>query len=254
MNKVVCVFFVFLANNLLAQVGVSPVVKGKVDVNAMDLEGIYVVNLKTEASVVTDAEGVFAIPAKIGDTLVFSSVQFKERRVILTDENFVSANFSVRMEPAMNQLREVIIKRYDNINAVALGIIPAGQRSYTAAERKLKAATSLDPTATAGTMAGGSISADPLLNLFSGRSKMLKKELAVEKKEIFMQLLENMFDTDHFVRKLSIPVDYVKGFEYFAIENESFTKILNSKNKTTTEFLLGELAVKYKEIIARENN
>lgn len=83
---------------------------------------------------------------------------------------------------------------------------------------------------------------------------MLEKELAVEKKEIFMQLLEKMFTIDHFVRTLSIPLDYVKGFEYFAVENESFTKILNTKNKTTTEFLLGELAVKYKEIIACENN
>jgi hypothetical protein len=254
MNKVVCVFFVLLANNLLAQVGISPVLKGKVDAHAMDLEGIYVVNLRTEASVTTDAEGFFSIPAQIGDTLLFSAVQFKERRIVLIDENFALVDFTVKMELAMNQLQEVIIKRYNNINAVALGIIPAGQRSYTPAERKLRTATSLDPTASAGTMAGGSISADPLLNMFSGRSKMLKKEIEVEKKEIFMQLLENMFDKDHFVSKLRIPLDYVKGFEYFAVENESFTKILNSKNKTTTEFLLGELAVKYKEIIARENN
>jgi hypothetical protein len=69
-----------------------------------------------------------------------------------------------------------------------------------------------------------------------------------------MQLLEKMFNTDHFVQKLSIPLDYVKGFEYFAVENESFTKILSTKNKTTTEFLLAELAVKYKEIIASEKN
>ena len=82
---------------------------------------------------------------------------------------------------------------------------------------------------------------------------MLKKEVKVEKKEYFMRLLEKMFTLDHFVNRLSIPKEYVKGFEYYAIENDKFAVILNSKNKTSTEFLLAELAVKYKEIIASEN-
>ena len=112
--------------------------------------------------------------------------------------------------------------------------------------------TALNPTANAGGMVGGSISADPLLNFFSGRTAMLKKEVAVEKKEFFMKLLERMFSLDHFIDRLKIPAEYVKGFEHYAVENKQFTTILNSKNKTSTEFLLGELAVKYKEIIAGE--
>ena len=67
-----------------------------------------------------------------------------------------------------------------------------------------------------------------------------------------MKLLEKMFSWEHFVERLKIPEEYVKGFEYYAVENDKFTTILNSKNKTSTEFLLGELAVKYKEIIASE--
>lgn len=68
-----------------------------------------------------------------------------------------------------------------------------------------------------------------------------------------MRLLESMFTIDHFVDRLKIPLEYVKGFKYYAVENDKFTVILNSKNKTSTEFLLGELAVKYKEILALEN-
>jgi hypothetical protein len=152
------------------------------------------------------------------------------------------------------QLQEVIIKRYDNINSVALGIVPSGQKRYTPAERKLRTASALDPTAnTENMMAGGSVSADPIFNFFSGRTAMLKKEVKVEKKEYFMRLLEKMFTLDHFVNRLSIPKEYVKGFEYYAVDNDKFTIILDSKNRTTTEFLLGELAVKYKQILAVEN-
>lgn len=230
------------------------VLNGKIISNTHDLEGVYVVNAGTEAMTTTAADGSYSIVAKSGDTLVFSSIQFKENRVLLTPENFSDLNFTVKLSLVMHQLQEVIIKRYDNVNAVALGIIPAGQKSYTEAERKLHTASALDPTAnTENMMTGGSISADPIFNFFSGRTAMLKKEVAVEKKEFFMKLLENMFPLSHFVDRLKIPVEYVKGFEYYVVENDKFTTILNSKNKTSTEFLLGELAVKYKEILASES-
>jgi len=252
-NKVLCVLFVVLSQTAWTQNQERIIISGKIVSNTNDLEGVYVVNAQTEVMTTTNAEGGFSILAKAGDTLVFSSIQFKEKRVLLLPENFSDLNFIVKLNLVMHQLQEVIIRRYDNINAVALGIIPAGQKTYTPAERKLRTATALDATASASLMAGGSISADPLLNFLSGRTAMLKKEVAVEKKEFFMKLLENMFSLDHFVNRLKIPNEYVKGFEYYAVENDKFTTILNSKNKTSTEFLLGELAVKYKEILAVEN-
>ena len=248
-NKIICILFLGLTQIVLGQ----ELLKGRIASNAGDIEGIYVVNAQTEVMAITDAFGSFSIAAKTGDTLVFSSIQFKEYRIIVSQENFSDLDFSVKLSPVIHQLQEVIIKRYDNINSVSLGIIPGDQKSYTAAERKLQAATGLNATANAGTMAGGSVSADPLLNFISGRTAMLKKEVAVEKKEAFMKLLENMFKPEHFVDRLKIPLEYVKGFKYYAVDNDKFTAILNAKNRTTVEFLLGELAVKYKEIIAGEN-
>ena len=82
---------------------------------------------------------------------------------------------------------------------------------------------------------------------------MLRKELKVEKKQFYLKQLVNMFNEDHFVNNLNIPLDHVTGFQYYAVENEQFTKILSSKNLILTEFLLAELATKYNKIIPREN-
>lgn len=246
-------FIMFLTTAAFAQGSVSAVIKGRVNDDGYNVDGVYVINLTTEKAVITDSDGYFEIVGVAGDTLLFSSVQYKSRRVVLTLEDFKKAFIFVKLEPIINQLNEVVIRRYNNINAVSLGIIPGNQKSYTAAERKLKTATGLNASATAGSMAGGSVSADPLINFLSGRTAMLKKELKVEKKELYLRELDAMFDRSHFVDKLKIPVDYVKGFQYYAVDNEKFTVILESKNKVTTEFLLGELAVKYNEIIAREN-
>ena len=252
-HKAICVLMFVTVQAGWSQTEERTVFNGRITANSTDLEGVYVINAQTEVMTTTNDLGAFSIAAKPGDEIVFSSIQFKENRVLLQQENFSDINFSVRLNVVMHQLQEVVIKNYNGINAVALGIIPGNQKTYTEAERKLHTATALNATANAGGMAGGSVSADPLLNFLSGRTAMLKKELAVEKKEFFLKLLERMFTLDHFIDRLKIPAEYVKGFEYYAVENDKFTVILNSKNKTSTEFLLGELAVKYKEIIEREN-
>jgi hypothetical protein len=252
MVKFVSVFIVLITVNALAQEPVRVKLNGKISADMSNLEGIYIINLKTEAAAITQKDGHFSILAAVGDTLIFSGAQFKRITMGLTSKDFEKELFSVQMEPIINYLKEVVIKRYDNINAVSLGIIPRGQKSYTPAERKLKTATSLDPSANAGGMVGGSISADPILNWISGRTAMLKKELKVEGKEICLRQLANMFDTAYFVDRLKIPSDYVKGFQYYIVEDERFVRVLKSKNKTNTEFVMGELATKYNEMLVDE--
>lgn len=208
---------------------------GKVNAEMNDLEGIYVINLNTENATITDSKGFFIINAKVGDSLLLSSVQFKSVKKAISSEDLTNL-FFVTMRPIMNELKEVVVKR-PSVSAESLGIIPYGQKKYTPAERKIFTATS-------------GFGIDPLLNLFSGRTTMLKKELEVEKKEGYLVQLENLFDNNHYVNTLHIPAEYVKGFLYFAVENPKFTRVLKTKNRTSIEFLMSELATQYIQIIA----
>ncbi|MBF2710014.1 hypothetical protein [Flavobacterium soyangense] len=249
----ICVLFILIASSILAQESSKTRLKGKINANTIDLEGVYVINLKTEKSTITDKDGFFSITAISGDTLLFSAVNLKRIQVCLEQNDFQKDLFLVKMESMITYLNEIVVRRYDNINAFSLGIVSKGKKSYTPAERKLYAANSLNATASNDGMSGGSISVDPLLNWMSGRTKMLKNELEVENKELCMQQLENMFDKNMFVNGLKIPLEYVKGFEYYIVENDRFTALLKSKNKTNIEFAMITLAEKYIEIIACEN-
>jgi hypothetical protein len=233
-----CFFFFVLANVILAQESGRTVLNGKINANTIDLEGVYVINLRNEKSAITEKEGFFSIAAIPGDTLLFSAIQLKEVRIVLKQEDFQIKPFLVKMESNITQLREVIVKRYDNINAVSMGISPNGMLHRTQAERKLYTAKS-----TAG---------DALLNLMSGRTAMLKKEIVVEGKLSFMNQIDNMFNEDYFRNTLKIPLEYIKGFQYYIVENERFTTILKSKNKTQIEFAMVSLAEKYNEILSGE--
>ena len=251
MIRIVYLFLAFVATSSFAQQLSRMQLQGKVSNDVAALEGIYVINKETEKSTITDQDGNFSIQVMVGDTLLFTASQFREVKVVLTPKDFEQEFLGVKMKAIVHQLNEVVVR--NGINAVSMGIIPQGQRFYTPAERRLNAANNLNASASVGTMMGGSISADPLLNWISGRTKMLKKGVAVEKKEMYLRQLENMFSNDFYISKLKIPSEYVKGFEYYAVENESFITILKSNNVATTTFLIGELAIKYKEIIAGEN-
>lgn len=239
----ICLFFILAVNIILAQESDRTILNGKISANTIDLEGVYVINLKTEKSSITEKDGHFSIAATLGDTLLFSAIHLKEIRIVLEQKDFQEGLFLVKMESSITQLREVIVKRYDNINAVSLGISPSGIKHLTPAERKYATAASarLNP-----------MGLDPLLNLMSGRTAMLKKEIEVEKKMSYMQLVDNMFNEDYFRKTLKIPAEYVKGFKYYIVENERFTTVLKSKNKTQIEFVMVSLAEKYNVIILNE--
>ena len=116
-----------------------------------------------------------------------------------------------------------------------LGIVSKEQKTYTPAERKVR-------TATTGLL-------DPLLNKISGRTEMLKKEVVVEKNEKALVRLEYLFEENYFVEKLKIPQEYVKGFQYYAVETVDLQNALKAKNKTLAKFLMINLSKEYLQTI-----
>ena len=219
---------------------------GKVTSTFSDLEGIYLINNRSKENTLTEYGGYFSIEAAVGDTLVFSSVQFKAAKVVLTEADFNKELFFVKLYPIVRFLDEVRINEYKNINAVSLGIISPFTKHYTPAERKLYTATG------GGTNQFGLntiVSTDALINAISGRTAMLKKEVVVEKKELLIHKIENWFETKYFIQKLNIPEESVKGFIYYLVEDTKFTQAMKSKNKTMATFIMNELAVKYNQLL-----
>ena len=219
-------------------------IKGKVVSDAPDLENIYIINLKSEATTVTENGGYFTLQVAVGDTIMFSAVQIKGKKIVITENDFSKDLAFFKLDTEINHLDEVIVKQNKNINAVSLRILDKPAKHYTPAERHLKTASDLDGKVGF----GGSIGLDPLLNWMSGRTTMLKKEVEVEKKETLLQKLESQFGFDYFTEKLKIPKENVKGFWYYAVEEKKLVNALNAKNKTMASFVLAELATKYLEI------
>ncbi|KRD59774.1 hypothetical protein ASE40_11800 [Flavobacterium sp. Root935] len=211
---------------------------GKIMEQSTPIEGVNIINNTTQVATISDSDGNFSIAVREGDVLVFSAVNLDPLKRRITTEDLASNLLVVKMTAKEVELREVVVNENANITAENLGIIPYGQKKYTPAERKVYTATST--------------SVDKLLNAISGRTAMLKKEVNVEKKEALFRKLEYLFDENYYTERLKIPVDYIKGFQLFCVEDAEFAVSLNTKNKTMSMFLITDLARKYLTILENE--
>jgi hypothetical protein len=153
------------------------------------------------------------------------------------------------LTPKSIELNEVLINKNPNITAENLGIIPKDQVKLTPAERRLQTAGDFKPIHLLGLL-GGFLAVDPILNAINGKTKMLKKDLAVERKEFLMVKLENLFDKSYYIQTLKIPEEFIRGFQYYCIEDVSFAQSLNDKNKTMSMFLIVILASEFNKNLA----
>jgi regulator of extracellular matrix RemA (YlzA/DUF370 family) len=240
--KIINTLLLFIVS-LFFQIGfgqtiVTKEISGRITADSSSVEAITIVNNATQETTISDNKGQFSIVIKEGDVLVFSAVNLEPLRKRITANDLKLEVLVVKMVPKNIELKEVVINEFSNINAENLGIIPYGQKKYTPAERKLYTAKS---TIT-----------DALLNKISGRTAMLKKEVAVEKKEMLYLKIEYLFEENYYTDRLKIPLEHIKGFQLYCIDDPEFVTSLNAKNKTMSMFLITGLAQKYLTIIENE--
>jgi hypothetical protein len=227
-----------VAPTLNAQQTSGKLIYGQAVADSASTEGINIVNLVTRQSTITDSSGKFSIVASVGDLLVLSAVQFEVARYIIEEEDLKKDLIRIKLISKINQLEETVVNQYSGINAEAMGIISAGQKKYTPAERRLAASQS------------GPV--DIILNMFSGKTEMREKEIGIEKKEFLLKKLEYLYDDKFYVERLKIPQSQIQAFKYFAVEDEDFMTAINAKENNRAAFLLGKLADQFLQRSADE--
>ena len=234
------IIILLLVQVTFGQSNIIKEIRGKITADSVAVDRITIVNVSTEKATVSDVNGFFTISVKEGDVIVFTAINLEGLRRKINNQDMLQEVISVVMIPKSIVLKEVVVNK-SAISAESLGIIPYGQKKYSAAERKLYTATS-----------GGGI--DGLLNTISGRKAMLKKEIIIEKKEQLLARIDVLFENKYYTETLRIPEDYIKGFQYYCVDDAAFANALRDKNKTLVMYLIVKLAENYNEIIVLENN
>jgi hypothetical protein len=229
---------------LLSQFGISQndsIIKGKIIVETNDNDGITIVNISNKTNTISGNGGYFKIKAKVNDTIMFSAIHLVGKKHIVTKKDFGKDLLFIKLDIYTRHIKEIMVTNADDLNAESLGLVPKGQKKYTPAERRVKTAGDWSGTGIDGAL----LSLDPLINAISGRTKKLKAELEVERKEFLQSKINANFDSEFIMNQLHIPEEYVEGYVFYIVEDAELKAAAKAKNKTLITFRMSALAVEY---------
>lgn len=243
------ILLLFIAQFTYSQVDV--VLRGVIHVDDGFVNVVNVTNENSNQQTISDNNGQFSINVKPGDLIFFSATGLNDFKFKVSEQNVLDAFVTIRMVPETILLNEVIVAKRSDINEVSLGIVPKNQKKYTQAERRLVTTGDFKPIMLLGLLAG-SMPLDPLINKINGRTKRVKKQISIERRQINLAKLTAYFDDEFYSNQLKICNQYIEGFKVYVIENDTFVNELNKNKTAMLQFMLIDLAVKYKEIISCE--
>lgn len=252
-------FFIFIS--LVGQTRVTKKLEGTVKSKNGDVAATHVLNNTSNQATITNIDGYFSLPVQLNDTLIFSAVQFKKKEFIVTQAVLVQKSLIVFLDDALTELEEVVVTPYnltgnlnddvDNldigevVSASSLGLPNANVKPLMQSERLLREA-SFGPL-TLGTFT--SVPFNPIINAITGRTKMLKKRVARDKKYARTVRVRKLYSDSLFINDLKIPKLKIEDFMWFCeIDDEFQTTVDSHDHLKIWEFL------RKKSIIYRKNN
>ena len=241
-----CIFFILLFGSIANAQSIE--IKGKVIVEDDDIEGIHVLNLTASKFTITNSNGDFVIPAKPNDTIVFSSIKYKPTKVIVGEEIIRSKSLNVYLTELVNVLDQVVVGKVltgnllsdvenseakRDINFYDVGIPGYTGKPKTQTERRYNEATT----------GGGIVPLNPILNYFSGRTKMLKNQMKLERLDDCLDRIKADLSTIFFEEN-ELEESKREEFFFFCLEDEQFSTLCQLKNDLRTlEFLKNKLKI-----------
>ena len=251
---------------LVSGIGVFTTQAQKVELSGQiisigELEGIHVINKSSYRYTTTDKKGVFIIEGKLSDSLYFSSIQYIPKTIIVSAAQINNKSITVTLSESINALDEVLIGTVltgdlnsDISNSEAerpIDFYDLGIPGYTGprlnlAERRLFEADS-GPLFT-----GLGLNFSKLLNMMSGRTKMLKKHVALDENKQGVQRIKDIvgplfFSTHELVESRRIE------FYYFCADATDFKERCLGRSEVEIFEYLEEKLKKFKAANLSEN-
>lgn len=115
-TKITLLLFLLIAQLSLAQFGSRKKIDGQVRNDLVPVENVIVFNANSNEGAVIDLFGGFSIAAKVNDTLVFSSLSFKSKKIVLSKEDFRTPKLIVKLDIFTNELEEILIRAKKELN------------------------------------------------------------------------------------------------------------------------------------------
>jgi hypothetical protein len=209
-------------------------IKGKLIYRNVDVVAANVVNNTAQLNTITDGEGAFEIPVKLGDEVIFSSVQYLIRTVTISPEILKKNRLIVTVNEKINALEEIVITPYNTEKFLDLK-----EEEFKGYDYERDKSTALENiTLTQGQLRNGL----NLINIAKLVANAIQNKTEEEKQKIKpSEILTYVFNDEFFNDDLGLKNDEVTGFLEHIDKNLPSQQLLKTgKQFQLIDFLIAE--------------
>jgi len=215
--------FLLIAGTIFSQEKI--VLKGKIEVDSIVDLRINIVNLTQKTGTTNFSDGLFEIKVKENDTLIFSSIQFENREIIITKEILEDGYLNVKLVPNINELGEVPLSNTyltGNLTRDLANIEVFNKAEAGFPWKDYKEKSEMDKIYSS--LSGSPISL--LINTFNGKLKRFEEANKLIKFDNNVDRGIKAVPTSFFTVELSIPEEDIISFVYYCARNENFQDLV----------------------------
>ena len=209
-------------------------IKGKLIYRNVNVVAANVVNVNAQINTITDGEGEFEIPVKVGDEIIFSSVQYMIRTVKINLDIIQKNRLIITVNEKINALEEVIITPDDTEKFLDLK-----EEEFKGYDYLRDKSTRLENTIVRQGQLNNGINVINILKLIT---KVINSKTEEEKRSLKpSEVLKYVFEIDFFKRDLELTDDQIIGFLEYIDDNLPSHKLLSqSKQFQLIDYLILE--------------
>lgn len=240
MKKMVFLTFISLLNiPLFSQ---RKEITGIITSDTLFIKDVHIVNLNTNLGTISNNKGIFTITVQQNDTLLLSHLNYKNKKIIITDT--LNNNFKLKVKLIENvaQLKGFTLQKnlsifYNNkqlkndkepiVNAKTLKLPYA--KLYKKPNTEI---VKLPP--------GGVLSIANLVNTLNGSKKRKKIVEKLAKKDRELQKIRNYFTDAFFTTDLKILKEHINPFLNFCLKKNIITIFKRGETIKITKILIQE--------------
>lgn len=213
--------------------------------NTTDVEGIHVLNRSSRYNAVTDQNGRFFIHAREQDTLVFSSITYSFKSIIVSEEIYINNKVIVTLDPLINELDEVIIgpKLTGNLNSDIKSIKTEDPINFD--DVGIPGFKGTPEEKIVPMVPGIGVDIEAVFKHLSGYYKKLKLRRKWEAQNNVAARLINLYGYSFFNEAYHIPSDRIYDFLLFCMETTTLKKDFNNEDYNSVIAILEEKSKEY---------
>ncbi|CAA7194758.1 hypothetical protein [Chryseobacterium potabilaquae] len=233
MKKLIPLLFLIFLAKINAQIYSGEVFLR--DNSVLYLNQVYVTNLTTQKTVLTNYNGDFTIQASTGDIIRFTSIITERKDIQLSPQMFETKNL-IELKIAYHDIQEVIISRFKPTGNLRYDVNALRKEDKGLALKKViglpepKGDGTSPELPVAGLRDGGlTFSLESIYDILSGERKKKQRYMAYERMNGSVSQIKNYLGTDYFL-KFKIPENLIDNFLQFVYTSENLQPYVSAGN------------------------